>query len=154
MAAGCLFLLFLSCDSETEDPSSQFPECAGIRESFDPYHISSSYSGKIWNEDTIISTSFTFTDFENYNLLLSAERSWNMWIRLSSPDTITYQSSYCFYSFTDQKYYANTGFDLQGRYGWWEFHFETFTCSRIYGSIAVAWNDQPQPEIFQFEARR
>ena len=153
-AAGWLFLLFLSCDPLKEDSSPRFPECVGIKESFNPYHSASSYAGKIENDDKVIYTSFTFTDYKDYNYLLSAERSWNMWIRLASSDTTKYQSSYCYYSFTDQKYYASTGFDLEGRYGWWEFQFETFTCSRLSGSLKVAWDNNPDPEVFYFEANR
>lgn len=154
VAVGFVLLLFLSCDSLNEDPSPEFPECAGIKGSFDPRRIASSYSGKIGNDDTVIHTSFTFTDYVDYNYLLSAQRSWNMWIRFTSSDTIKYQSSYCYYSFTDQRWYASTGFDLAGRYGWWEFQFQTFTCSRLSGSLEVAWNNDPDPEVFYFEANR
>lgn len=150
------FVLFLSlsCNLKEEDTSPRFPECAGIKGSFNPNHIASAYAGKIWNEDTVIHTSFIFTDYVDQNLLLSAQRSFNMWLWFENADTLTYQNSYCFYSFTDQRWFASTGFDLEGRYGWWEFQFQTFTCSRLSGSLEIAWNDHPETEAFNFEASR
>ncbi|HBY54570.1 MAG TPA: hypothetical protein DEH15_19295 [Marinilabiliales bacterium] len=71
----------LSCNFLKDDLSPQFPECVGIEESLTPQNIINPYAGKISGKDTVIYTQFIFTDYIDYNYLLSAERSFNMFIK-------------------------------------------------------------------------
>jgi hypothetical protein len=151
-----IFLVFLitGCKDTDDDPFHDFPDCVGIESSLNPYSIVKPYSGKIWGSDTVIYTQFIFTDYVNYNLLFSAERSWNMYIKFTSGTTTKYQSSNCYYSFTDKKYFAWSGFDYRGNYSTWDFKFDVFDCSKLSGSILVI-----QPEVqdtleYRFEGNR
>lgn len=143
-----------SCNWFKDDLSPQFPACVGIKESLNPKNIINPYSGKIAGNDTLIYTQFIFTDYIDYNYLLSAERSFNMYIKFSKGTATIYQSFYCFYSYSDEKWYAQSGFDYRGTYSQWDVHFETFNCSEIYGSCNVVLVDIPEPFIYHFEASR
>jgi len=145
-----IMTIFLSC----EQLSDEFPACVGTTEGFNPHKIINPYSGKIWGEDTVIYTQFIFTDYVDYNLLLSAERSWNMWIKFTSGSSTIYQSSYCYYSYSDDIYYAFTGFDYMGQYTSWDFHFETFDCSKLSGLCLVSRIEVQDTLKYFFEGKR
>lgn len=145
-----IMTLFLSCEKSSDD----FPACVGTTEAFDPQKITNPYNGKIWGEDTIIYTQFVFSDYVDYNVLLSAERSWNMWIRFIKGSSTIYQSCYCYYSYSDQVYYATTGFDYRGQYSSWDFHFESFDCSKLSGFCLVTRNEVQDTLRYYFEGKR
>jgi hypothetical protein len=149
-----IVLLLNGCRDTHDDPLKDFPNCVGITGSLNPYSIVNPYSGRIWGNDTVIVTQFIFTDYVNYNLLLTAERSWNMYVKFTSGTTTKYQSTFCYYSFTDKNYFAWSGFDYRGNYSSWEFKFDVFNCIKLSGSILVK-----QPEVqdtlkYRFEGSR
>lgn len=146
--------VMLSCNLLKDDTSPHFPECVGIKESLDPTYIINPYSGEISGKDTVIYTQFIFTDYIDYNYLLSVERSFNMYIKFIKGTSTIYQRFYCFYSFADKKWYAQSGFDYRGGYTQWDIHFETFDCSKISGSCNVALADIQEPLIYHFEGSR
>ena len=144
----------LSCNLLKDDLSPQFPECVGIKENLNPKNIIKPYSGKISGKDTVIYTQFIFADYVDYNYMLTAERSFNMYIKFSKGTTIIYQGFYCYYSFADKKWYAQSGFDYRGGYTQWDFHFETFDCSKISGTCNVIRANPPDTLIYHFEGSR
>lgn len=99
-----------SCNLLKFDLYHLFPECVGIEENLNTKNIINPYSGKISGMDTVIYTQFIFTDYIDYNYLLSAERSFNMYIKFTKGKSTIYQSFYCFYSHSDEKWYAQIWF--------------------------------------------
>lgn len=148
-----LGIILSSCDSN-DDSSPKFPECVGTTESINPYSITNFYTGKIWGEDTTIHTQFIFADYVDYNVLFAAERSWNMYVKFTSGTSTIYQSFYCWYSFGEYKYYANSGFDYRGKYSNWDFNFETFDCSKLSGICLVSRPDTSDTLQYRFEGIR
>jgi len=150
-----IIAVLLSCKKSADD-SPKFPECVGIKESLNSQNINtvSRYSGRIWGGDTVIYTQFIFTDYVDYNYLLSAERSFNMSIKFSKGSTTIYQGTYCYYNYMDKKWYAQSGFDYRGQYSSWNFSFETFDCSKISGACNVVLTDISEPIIYNFEGNR
>ena len=156
LIGAALFILatLLSCGDLIDDSSPKFPECAGIKESFNPYNIVNPYSGKIWGADTTFYTLFIFTNYVNYNLLLTAEKSWTMWVKFTSGTITRYQSGDCYYSFSDGKWYGWTGFDYRGQYASWDFKFEKFDCSKLSGSIKISRPEKQDTLNYRFEGTR
>lgn len=149
-----IMAVLLSCNFLKENSSPQFPECAGTKESLNPNNIINPYSGKISGKDTVIYTQFIFANYIDYNYLLSAERSFNMYIKFTKGTSTIYQSFYCYYSYSEEKWYAQSGFDYRGGYTQWDFLFGTFDCSKISGSCNVVLADATEPLIYHFEGSR
>ena len=152
-----IFLLIIiaspGCIDLTEDSSNEFPDCVGIKESFDPYNIQKAYRGRIWNSDTTISTQFIFTEYRFDVSIL--RKSWVMYIKLKTgPTTTTYQSASCFRSSVTDYWYASTGFDFNGNHTSWDFNFEKFDCSSLSGQCEVIRTEISDTLNFNFEGNR
>jgi len=144
----------LSCNLLKDDLSPQFPECVGIKESLNPKNIINPYSAEISGKDTLIYTQFIFTDYIDYNYLITAERSFKMYVKFIRGTSIIYQGFSCYYSYSDKKWYAQSGYFYRGRNTTWDFHFETFDCSKISGTCNVIQANIQDTLIYHFEGSR
>ena len=149
-----LILLTISgCNKLIDDSSNKFPDCVGIEESFNPNNIQRAYLGRIWSQDTAITTQFIFTEYKFDVSILST--SWVMYFkRKTGPTSVTYQSASCFGSDLTDSWYAHTGFDFDGHYTSWNFYFEEFDCSGLSGYCTVIRPEIPDTLDFNFEGSR
>jgi hypothetical protein len=151
-------VIFLSCSDVVEDPSEKFPQCVGITESFDPYHIVKPYAVHITG-DTMFYSQFIFTEFKNYSFLLfipvPAKGYWTMHIKFTNGTKTIYQECYCYYSSEINNWYAWTGgADNNDQYITWDFYFETFDCSKLSGSCMAIRPESQDTLKCRFEGNR
>ena len=148
-----ILALIPGCEKFNEGSSDKFPDCAGIKESFDPHNIRKPYYGRIWSQDTSFTTQFIFTEYQfDFSILRT---SWVMYFkRTLSPTSFSYQSAHCFGSDLTDYWFANTGFDFDGHYTNWDFYFEEFDCSVLSGYCTVVRPDIPDTLDFNFEGSR
>ncbi len=134
--AGSLVIavLFLGCHDRLNDSSSQFPECVGIIESFDPNDVINPYFVTLQGSDTIkirmIFTNYTPGSYFSYI-------HWSLWVATDSSGYSSYYEGFCSQSFPDKKWYANSEVKYKGQLALCNFEFEIFTCRQVSGSCYI-----------------
>lgn len=127
----------------------KFPECVGIRDSFNPYHIVDPYLVTFRGPDTL-AVRLIFTDYNESPITTDRWPKWNMWVvNASVPDTVRYYKGYCNKNYETDKWYGVSGIYLHGQYSSCYFDFEKFTCTEVSGTcLTISINQDSLDYIF------
>jgi hypothetical protein len=140
IALSCMVFLavfLVGCSKYHQDPSLQFPECIGTKDSLNPYHPSASYSVAMHGKDTInikmIFTNYTNTIFPTFRWPM-----WHLWVASTFGTETRYYEGTCNpVSGETDRWYGTSGLLYKGEYASCDFLFDKLTCTETEGSCTV-----------------
>jgi hypothetical protein len=150
--------MLAGCSSFLNDPSGEFPECVGTRDSFNPHRIAEPYLVTMRGADTF-GLRMIFTDYNESLITTPNWPRWHLWVSSSgtsgtSASTTYYYDGFCLKSYETGKWYGYSGIQRDGKYASCDFDFDELSCRDVSGKCLVVIQETFDSLRYNFEGSK